>query len=84
MKSKVALKSFRSLTIEILRNSGFMALKMLAEDVVAREGPLSSQMEWPFGMGKARFELARISPRDPKSRSSARSDTSPSLWTLYY
>ena len=43
MKSKVALKSFRSLTIEILRNSGFMALKMLAEDVVAREGPLSSQ-----------------------------------------
>ena len=35
-------------------------------------------------MGKARFELARISPRDPKSRSSARSDTSPSLWTLYY
>ena len=35
-------------------------------------------------MGKARFELARISPRDPKSRSSAHSDTSPSLWTLYY
>jgi hypothetical protein len=35
-------------------------------------------------MGKARFELARISPRDPKSRSSAHSDTSPPVWTLYY
>jgi hypothetical protein len=38
----------------------------------------------PFSMGKARLELARISPRDPKSRSSAHSDTSPSLWALYY
>ena len=28
-------------------------------------------------VGKARFELARIAPRDPKSRSSATSDTSP-------
>jgi hypothetical protein len=35
-------------------------------------------------MGKARLELARISPRDPKSRSSAHSDTSPSLLKLYY
>jgi hypothetical protein len=43
MKSEVALKSFRLLTIEIPRNSGFMALKVLAENVVAREGPLSSQ-----------------------------------------
>ena len=43
MRSEVALKSFRLLTIEIPRNSGFMALKVLAEDVVAREGPLSSQ-----------------------------------------
>jgi hypothetical protein len=43
MKSEVAQKSFRLLTIEIPRNSGFMALKVLAEDVVTYEGPLSSQ-----------------------------------------
>jgi hypothetical protein len=48
------------------------------------KGHSHHRMEWPFGMGKARFELARISPRDPKSRSSAHSDTSPSPWKLYY
>jgi hypothetical protein len=49
MKSEVAQKSFRLPTIEIQRNSGFMALKVLAEDAVAREGPLSSQGEGAWG-----------------------------------
>gem|GEM_PF-4370333 len=39
--------------------------------------PLSHFRLWSNTMGKERLELSRIAPRDPKSRSSTHSDTSP-------